>query len=211
MSLVLPASSLLLIRHGETALNASRTMQPADTPLGVRGLAQAQALAAWIAPQGLTGLVSSDLPRALQTAQAIADATGLPIHTSELLHERHFGALRGRPYDSLGFDPRLMQAAPAGGESMDDFLARTDRAFAHILALHGTLGGPLAVVSHGLVIGAWLRRRVQATPGLLLPAHVANTSVSAVSALPPHAALHINSTEHLPAALREGAGSLAGG
>lgn len=211
MPLVLPPSCLLLIRHGETALNASRTMQPADTTLGVRGHAQAQALAAWLAPLGLAGLVSSDLPRALQTAQAIAQTTGLPIHTTELLHERHFGALRGSAYDSLGFDPRLMVDAPAGGESMDVFLARTDRAFEHIVALQATLGGPLAVVSHGLVIGAWLRRRVQVAPGLLLPAHVANTSVSAIGALPPHAALQINSTEHLPAALREGAGSLAGG
>jgi probable phosphoglycerate mutase len=37
--------SIFLIRHGETALNASRTLQPADTPLSPRGLAQAAAIA----------------------------------------------------------------------------------------------------------------------------------------------------------------------
>ena len=34
--------TLLFVRHGETALNAARVMQPADTPLSPRGLAQAQ-------------------------------------------------------------------------------------------------------------------------------------------------------------------------
>ena len=33
--------TLLLIRHGETALNVARVLQPADTPLSARGVAQA--------------------------------------------------------------------------------------------------------------------------------------------------------------------------
>ena len=37
--------NLLLIRHGETALNVPRVLQPADTPLSARGMAQAEALA----------------------------------------------------------------------------------------------------------------------------------------------------------------------
>ena len=37
--------TILLIRHGETALNAARIVQPADTPLSERGIAQARALA----------------------------------------------------------------------------------------------------------------------------------------------------------------------
>ena len=37
--------SLLLIRHGETAFNRDRVMQPADTPLSEQGVAQARHLA----------------------------------------------------------------------------------------------------------------------------------------------------------------------
>ena len=37
--------AVLLLRHGETALNAARVMQPADTPLSERGQAQARAVA----------------------------------------------------------------------------------------------------------------------------------------------------------------------
>ena len=60
--------TLLFIRHGETALNAARVLQPAATPLSARGLAQAQAVAERLAAQRLAGVLSSDLPRALQTA-----------------------------------------------------------------------------------------------------------------------------------------------
>ena len=107
---------LLIIRHGETPLNVARVMQSADTPLSDNGQAQAARLG-----QRLTGIVSSDLPRALQTAEAIAAATGLPIITSALLHERNFGDLRGRPHASLGFDALAMTEAPPNGESMADF------------------------------------------------------------------------------------------
>ena len=76
---------LLIIRHGETPLNVARVMQPADTPLSANGQAQAALLAQRLAggqPLRPAGIVSSDLPRALQTAQALAAATGLAITTS---------------------------------------------------------------------------------------------------------------------------------
>jgi len=60
--------SILLIRHGETALNAARVVQPADTPLSERGAAQAAALARRLADFGIAAILSSDLPRAAQTA-----------------------------------------------------------------------------------------------------------------------------------------------
>ena len=57
--------AILLVRHGETALNAARVMQPADTPLSERGLAQARAVARRLAQRGrVAALLSSDLPRA---------------------------------------------------------------------------------------------------------------------------------------------------
>ncbi len=204
--------TLLFVRHGETTLNASRTMQPADTPLGPRGLAQAQAVAARLASVGLAGVLSSDLPRALQTAQAIAAAAGgLPVRTSHLLHERNFGDLRGRAHDSLGLDPLQMSEAPPGGESMADFLARADQAFDLAVRMRATLGGPLAVVSHGLVIHAWLSSRVALAPGQLLPARIGNTSVTRVAASPPHGADLVDCTSHLRGRISEDGNSLAGG
>ena len=83
-------------------------MQPPDTPLSPRGLLQARAVAERLRAEALSALWSSDLPRAWQTADAIARACGLAALPQPLLHERNFGDLRGRAYDSLGFDPLAM-------------------------------------------------------------------------------------------------------
>ena len=64
--------SIILVRHGETALNAARTLQPADTPLSERGLLQAAAVAKRLADLGISAILSSDLPRTMQTAQVLS-------------------------------------------------------------------------------------------------------------------------------------------
>lgn len=202
--------TLLFVRHGETALNAARVMQPADTPLSPRGLAQARAVAARLAALRPAAVLASDLPRALQTAQAIADATGLPVQTSALLHERHFGDFRGRPHASFGFDPIQMTEAPPGGESMADFLARTAQAFAQAVALRATLAGPLVVVSHGLLIRALLGVQVAVPDGAELPARIGNTAVTEVEPTPPHRARRIDCTAHLQGAVADDGRSLSG-
>jgi len=202
--------TLLLIRHGETPLNAARVLQPADTPLSPRGLEQAIALAQRLASAGIAGVVSSDLPRARQTAGAIAAACGLPITVLPLLQERNFGELRGRPYDSFDFDPLRMLDAPVGGESQAQFELRAAAAFEALLPLRRRAGGPLAVVTHGLVLREWLRAPLQLGP-LPAPAHVANTSITMVTAQPPHRVLRINDTEHLDEKLRDNPRALDGG
>jgi probable phosphoglycerate mutase len=207
--------SLLLVRHGETALNATRVLQPADTPLSARGIAQAEAVArrlgAGIAGARAAAIVSSDLPRALRTAQAIAAATGLSITTTSLLHERNFGDLRGKPYDTLGFNPLTMRDAPPGGESGDEFEQRVALAFAHIVRLRGELAGSLIVVTHGLLIGQMLARHVSLPAGVSAPGHMGNTSISIVEAVPPHLATLVNCTRHLDDAIGDDDRALSGG
>jgi broad specificity phosphatase PhoE len=207
--------TLLIIRHGETPLNITRVLQPADTPLSANGLAQAAALAQRLAGDAAlrpTALVSSDLPRALQTAQAIAAACGLPLLTSPLLHERNFGDLRGLPYDTLGFDPLTRDEAPANGESTAQFSARCAAAFAWVLAQQAARGGTLAVVSHGLVIRQWLQHgTLQLPAGLVAPHRLANTSLTVASAVAPHAVRLVDCTAHLAGGVGEDAASLSGG
>lgn len=205
-------SLLYLIRHGETPLNAARVLQPADTPLSARGLVQAQALAQRLQTAGLRGIVSSDMPRALQTAQVLAVATGLPVTTTPLLHERNFGDLRGRPYDGLGFDPLTSLDAPPGGESQAQFEARCAQAWAAVLAQQAALGGPLAVVCHGLVLRTWLQRGpLVLAAGDLAPQRLGNTSVTIACVQAPHQVSLVNCTVHLEQAAPEDPQSLSGG
>lgn len=190
--------AILWLRHGETALNAARVMQPADTPLSDRGQAQARAAAQRIAALRPVAILASDLPRAHQTARALADCTGLPVHTDERLRERNFGALRGRPWSTLEFDPTEMLDAPDGGESMAQFHARTAEAWALAIARRAELDGLLVVVSHGLLIRAALAHHAHWPGGeVRLPHRLANTSVSIVEAIAPHAVLRADCTMHL--------------
>ena len=202
---------IVLVRHGETALNVARVLQPADTPLSASGVAQAQAVARRLATLGVAGIVSSDLPRAWVTAQAIARACGLPVTASALLHERNFGDLRGQPYDRLGFDPLAMNEAPPGGESVPVFSARVAAAFDQMLRLRAALPGPLVVVTHGMVIRALLTHHGRLADGIRLPQHLGNTCVSVVSVQPPHDVGLLACTRHLDASTQPDARSLSGG
>jgi broad specificity phosphatase PhoE len=204
--------AVLLLRHGETALNAARVMQPADTPLSARGQAQARAVAQRLARRGgIAAIVSSDLPRAWLTAQAVAAALALPIRPSVRLQERNFGSLRGQPYDALGFDPLALPEAPPGGESQAAFVQRVCEAFDELLQLHQALDGDLLVVTHGLLIRTLLAGPLMIGAAALGDLHLANTSLSIFDAAPPHALQLLNCTRHLDPAERDDAQGLSGG
>lgn len=210
---------LHLVRHGETALNAARVLQPADTPLSAQGRAQAEALArriaAWPGDEGdrpIAGVLASDLPRALATAEPIARACGVPLETSVLLHERNFGDFRGRRYDDLGFDPLTQADAPPGGESLAAFLARCDAAWAALQAVQARLGGPLVVVTHGLVLRGWLAGVPLRLPvGMAAPSAWHNTGLSSLGDDTGHALQRVNCTAHLHGTLAADVRSLSGG
>jgi broad specificity phosphatase PhoE len=203
--------AIVLVRHGETALNAARVMQPADTPLSPRGHAQAALLAERLAATPVAAILSSDLPRARLTADALAARAGLPVRDSALLQERNFGDLRGRPYDTLGFDPLAMAEAPPGGESAAGFGQRVNAAFALMLEQHAALDGDLVVVTHGLLIRTLLAGALHLPAETTAGLHLGNTSVSIVDAEPPHALLLLNCTRHLGGATGDDARALSGG
>src|SRR5580698_6897789 len=100
-------TQILFIRHGETDWNRIKRIQGhIDIPLATTGLEQAQRLAhrlAGEASQGATldAIYSSDLQRAQQTAQPIADALGLPLQLRESLRERLYGAFQGYDKDEI--------------------------------------------------------------------------------------------------------------
>ncbi len=94
-----PVGRLLVWRHGRTEWNASGRFQgQLDPPLDDEGRAQA----AWTAPQlagglpaGDTVLLSSDLRRARQTADALAPLLGVEVRVDERLREHSLGRWEG--------------------------------------------------------------------------------------------------------------------
>lgn len=90
------ARTLVLVRHGETDWNAEgRAQGHADVALNDTGHAQADAVARALARFAPTRLWSSDLVRAMQTAEYVAAATGLAIEPDPRLREYDVGKRSG--------------------------------------------------------------------------------------------------------------------
>jgi probable phosphoglycerate mutase len=195
---------IYLIRHGETALNANRTLQPPETPLSERGFAQAQRLAERLRPARIARILASDLARAAMTAEAVRAATGAPLEFEPELHERNFGDWRGTPYGELGFDPFAEGMSPPGGETWEVFHARVARAWRKVLAAAARADGPLAVVTHGLVCRGVISFHAPPAPGLAPPAGFRNTSLSVLEGTPWRATL-IDCVAHLDEVIETGA------
>jgi probable phosphoglycerate mutase len=120
--------TLLLVRHGQSQWNAAGLMQgqTPHVPLTDLGVAQAATAARELAGLRPGALISSDLLRALQTAEPCARSTGLPIVRSPLLREQGYGVLEGRPsrelWDVVDWtDPHW---SAEGGESLAQLHAR---------------------------------------------------------------------------------------
>ncbi len=164
---------LLLVRHGETAWNAAGRLQGhTDIELNDSGRAQAQTIAAAVAGAGLVGVWTSDLSRARQTGEIVAGSLGLPPPRVEPdLRERRFGVFEGLTRDECATrHPEAWHAwttrtaAPPGGESREDAVARLTAALTRILT---ATAGPTLVVSHGGLMRLWLMEVLGTTVPLI--------------------------------------------
>ncbi|MGZ8752779.1 MAG: histidine phosphatase family protein [Acidimicrobiia bacterium] len=141
---------LILVRHGETAVNTQGRLQGrVETALTERGREQAARLATAVASFEPVGLVSSPLRRAQETAEAIGAATGLDVEIDERLTELHYGDWEGSrfgdlpegTFDTWRGDPAF---APPGGESLVDLRTRVVPCIEELLGHER----PVVAVSH---------------------------------------------------------------
>ena len=88
---------LVLLRHGQTDFNVGGRMQGhLDSMLTETGVEQAAAVAPEIARLMPDRVISSDLRRAVDTADQVAAACGLPVKYDARLRETHLGEWQGR-------------------------------------------------------------------------------------------------------------------
>jgi probable phosphoglycerate mutase len=199
--------TILLVRHGETAGNASRIMQHADTPLNERGMRQADQLARRLVTHGFAHIVCSDLPRARMTAAPLAARSGIAVEENPLLQERNFGDLRGVPYAELTENPLGPDFAPPNGEDWPAFHARVANAFDFIVSRRRSANGTLVVITHGLVCRALVERHAYLLPKVVVaPVRFDNTSVTVLHEDAPHTVSLINCTRHLVTGLEADGG-----
>lgn len=146
---------LLLVRHGQTDENARGILQgQSQTALNATGHAQARQLADRLrtyVPRA-EAVVSSDLARARQTAEAIAASLGLTFEQRQTWRERGFGPFEGR---TIG-EADIWRAANGhwdlpGAEPTAAFQSRVLAAMAETVRDYASLSC-LAVVTHGAVL-----------------------------------------------------------
>ncbi len=148
---------LVLWRHGRTRWNAEgRAQGHSDVELDELGRAQAEAAAPVLASLAPTGIVSSDLRRAAETAQPLARLTGLVPTLDPRLREIQLGEREGLtvPEARVRFPQEM--ARLAAGEDVRvpgaETYAETAVRFADALGQHVQAmadGDLLVVVSHG--------------------------------------------------------------
>jgi glucosyl-3-phosphoglycerate phosphatase len=166
-------SRLLLIRHGESTWNAEHRMQgQADPPLSPLGREQAAALLPFL--DGLPGrALSSDLARAVQTAEAIG-LGGVP--TDPRWREIDIGDWAGHTLDEL--DPEDVAAwqrgelAPPNAETFAELQERV------AAAVDELRGEDAIVVTHGGCVRAATAHLTGANPRRLAPP--ANASLTVI-------------------------------
>jgi probable phosphoglycerate mutase len=147
---------VLLIRHGQSRGNAERRFGGhSPTPLSELGRRQAEATARALANERVTAVYSSDLLRAVQTAEPLARAAGLEIRRTPALRERSVGLMEGltfeeaaaaHPDEYAALLRRDFEHVLAGGESYRQLLDRAASELDRAVERHR--GGTLALFSH---------------------------------------------------------------
>jgi len=147
---------ILLVRHGQSQGNAERRFGGhSPTPLSELGLRQAEATARALTVENLTAIYSSDLLRAVQTAEPLARETKLEIKRTGALRERSIGRMEGLtfedaaeafPEEYAALLRRDFEHVLLGGESYRQLLDRAASELDRAIAEHR--GGTIAVFSH---------------------------------------------------------------
>ena len=160
------STRIIAIRHGETAWNVDTRIQgQLDIPLNEKGRWQAQRLGrALAASESASAIYCSDLLRAWDTAQPIAESMGMRSISTPGLRERGFGSFEGKtfveleaawPAETARWRQRDPDWAPPGGENLKDFCTRVLDTTNDLAAKHE--GEQIVLVAHGGVLDVLYR------------------------------------------------------
>ncbi len=201
---------ILLARHGETEWNKIGRVQGwTDIGLSADGESQAVKLANRLSKTPLAAVYSSELSRAVQTAEAVAAPHGLPVQTLPGLREKGYGLWEGLTREDLERDwtdlwhqyhtLRVLETVVPEGETWPEVCLRTVEALKFILAGHPGADDTVLVVGHGGSARALVLEALQAPLPTLLRLHLDNASLSRLDfhSLTDSQVVFLNDTSHL--------------
>ncbi|HEY6960847.1 MAG TPA: histidine phosphatase family protein [Gaiellaceae bacterium] len=139
-------TTLLLVRHGETDWNREGRWQGwADPPLNPTGREQARTLAEELRETPFDAVYSSDLRRARETAEIVAEPHGVPVVVDPGLREIDVGSWSGLTREEIR--ERYPDGVRPDGETHAEHATRTLEAVERIARAHP--GGRILLVAHG--------------------------------------------------------------
>jgi alpha-ribazole phosphatase len=150
-------TKVIFIRHGQTFWNKEKKYQGhTDISLNETGFKQAELVGKRLAGEKINAIYCSDLLRACQTAECIAQHHALPIIRKKELREINFGVWEGLTYHEIMETwPQILstmysqpgETCPPQGESFDKVRQRVMRALQQCITKHQN--ETIVIVSHG--------------------------------------------------------------
>ena len=158
-------TTILLVRHGESGANGAGFFAgQVDIPITSRGEAQARAAAKYVAKNySVDAIYSSDLKRAMATADALSRVVGKEIVPDGNLREIYAGKWQGVTFSALEKDyadtysvwlSDVGRARPDGGESVKELAGRVYETIEKIA--RGNDGKTVAVFTHATPLRAFM-------------------------------------------------------
>lgn len=148
-------SVLTLLRHCHPAIDASLCLGQLDVPLSPQGLRAASELD-HPCFEHIDLVVSSDLQRAMQTANAVIELTGAELQLDHRWRELHMGVFTGLSWDAIHaqypqelarWGEQFATQGPPGGESFSQLQQRVRAAFGDLQPAL-VAGRRVLVISH---------------------------------------------------------------
>jgi probable phosphoglycerate mutase len=188
-----PVTTLVLVRHGATALTAEKRFSGglggSNPRLTEEGLAQVREVGDWLAPigQAVSAVVTSPVRRTRESAEILAERLGSGLVEEPAFAEMEFGAwdgltfeeVRARRPDELEAWLGSLDVAAGGGESFREVEKRVREGMSRVLAAHA--GGTVVVVSHVTPIKVMVADALDAPLSALFRMELSTASVSVVS------------------------------
>ena len=153
-------AELYIVRHGDTVLNDledERLRGWSDIPLNDKGRAAAHAAAQYLLSIGLKDIYSSDLRRAIETAEIIGKAVNIRPKLDFELRPWDVGILAeykiSEILDQMVFYTETEPNEPVkGGERYNDFYRRAKTAIYRYLIKANRFGEPIALITHSRIL-----------------------------------------------------------
>jgi broad specificity phosphatase PhoE len=182
---------LLLVRHGESEGNAAGRLQgQGEYSLSELGRKQVRRLAQRLQEyEGMAAIYTSSQSRAVETAEILARAIGVPTIPDDRLQEYDVGELTGLTVEEVRQQFPYIYSAwmedveewinMPGGEENEGFRQRVGQVFAEIISRHRD-DDNVTVVSHGGTLGEFVAQAMGLPPGRRHPFSFANASLTII-------------------------------